>query len=255
MMPSALTRPDTGFALAMLLCLFTVTVGCKAPVYTDFDAFVAGDEVETGATEYRMSPPDVITIRSKRVRELDGLSQQIRPDGKLDLPLLGTVNVAGRTPEDVSAQLELLAQEYYHDADVSLSIAQYRSQQIFVFGEVGRAGPQRYTGTNTVLNTLASAQPTRLADPDRITIVRPGKADEPPARMTIDLNHIVREGDRTLDAMLEEGDIIYVPPNPLARTGLAIGQLLLPLQPAAQVVQSPTSIDRSVRGWNRGDQD
>ena len=51
-----------------------------------------------------------------------------------------------------------------------------------------------------------------------------------------------------LNAVLEEGDIIYVPANPLAAVGLALQQVLLPIQPAASVVKGPTDIDSTSRG-------
>jgi polysaccharide export outer membrane protein len=194
------------------------------------------------ATEYRLAPPDVIRLTSKRVRELHGHVETIRPDGKITLPLVGSVYVTGKTPEQASAEIQTLAQEYYEDADVSLRVEVFRSKKIFVFGEVGMVGAYPYDGTNTVLRTLASAQPTRLADPQRIQVMRPNGKGQMVARMTINLNKMIKEGDTSLDAVLEEGDIIYVPANPLASAGLAMQQLLLPLQPAAQTVQAPADI-------------
>ena len=64
--------------------------------------------------------------------------------------------------------------------------------------------------------------------------------------MTINLDKMVKEGDTALDAVLEEGDIVYVPANALASIGLALQQLLLHLQPAAQTIRNPVNIDRDV---------
>src|SRR5690606_26544621 len=146
---------------------------------------------------------------SKRVREINNHRETIRPDGKLTLPLLGSVFVAGRTCEDVSAQLEAMARDYYEDADVSVRIVSFQSKRIYVFGEVGRPGPYNYNGTNTVLDTLAAAQPSRLADPQRIQVLRPAPNGEFIRRMTISLDDMVKKGDTHLNAVLEEGDIIY----------------------------------------------
>jgi len=73
-------------------------------------------------------------------------------------------------------------------------------------------------------------------------VLRPNTDGQLIRRMTIDLNKMVREGDIALDAVLEEGDIIYVPPNPLAAIGMAFQQVLLPIQPAAQTMRGPTDI-------------
>jgi len=237
--------PDRRFLVSLVVgaAVLLIASGCQGPPrYTDYDAFVQEKKPLVTSTEYRLAPPDVITITSKRVREINGHTETIRPDGKITLPLLGTTFVAGRTVEEVSAELELLARDYYEDADVSLRVASFRSKKLHVWGEVQRAGPYSYTGTNTVLEMLSKAQPTRLADPEKIHVLRPSGDGEARKAMTINLNRMVREGDTSLDAVLEEGDIIYVPPNGLASVGLAFQQLLLPLQPISQTAQQPRII-------------
>src|SRR5690349_9063234 len=88
--------------------------GCEK--YTDFNSFVVEPRPVVTSTDYRMAPPDVITIQSKRVREINGHTEQIRPDGKITLPLLGSVFVAGKTSEEVSADLQQRARDFYEDA-------------------------------------------------------------------------------------------------------------------------------------------
>ena len=60
--------------------------------------------------------------------------------------------------------------------------------------------------------------------------------------MTIDLDRMITTGDTTLDTVLQEGDIIYVPPNGLARVGLTFQQLLFPIRPIADTVGGPADI-------------
>ncbi len=242
-------------AAALLGLAVIMLPGCLSePVYHDYAAFVSEPKPLVTSTEYRLAPPDTITITSKRVREINGHTETIRPDGKITLPLLGSLFVAGRTVEDVSAEIEMLAKDYYEDADASLRVSAFRSKKIFVFGEVGAPGPYPYTGTNTVLGTMAQAQPTRLANPQKIHILRPDSDGEMRKRMTINLDKMVKMGDTALDAVLEEGDIIFVPPSALAKIGLTFQQLLLPLQPIAQTVQAPSNIyDNSNRNnYNEG---
>lgn len=224
--------------------------GCTT--FTDYDAFIQEPRPVVTATEYRMAPPDVVLVTSKRVREINNHRETIRPDGKLTMPLLGTVYVAGRTCEEMSEELQAKARDFYEDADVSVRIVSFQSKRIYVFGEVGRPGPYTYNGANTILDTLATAQPSRLADPQRIQILRPSPDGRLVRRMTISLDDMVKRGETQLNAVLEEGDIIYVPANALASIGLALQQLLLPLQPAASVVQGPASIDGTFRGSTYG---
>jgi len=231
--------------LALLLGAAALT-GCQKQ-FTDYDAFVRDDQPVVIDMDYTMSPPDVIKIQSKRVREINNHVEQIRADGMITMPLIGSVFIAGMTPEDASLMIEELAQEYYEDADVTLRVRDYRSKKIFVFGEVLGPGPYPYTGQNSVLKTLSMAQPTRIADTQKVQILRPSKEGELVKRMTISLDKMVQEGDTTLNALLEEGDIIYVPPTPLGAAGLTMQQLLLPLMPAVSAAQAPPSMDDAFR--------
>ena len=230
--------------LAALACIALATLGGMgcAKTYTDYSAFVRHPQPTVVADEYRIAPPDKVSVQSRRVRELSSVTRQVRPDGRIRLPLLGSVMAAGKTSEELSAELSEMAQTYYEDAEVSAFVSGFNSKKVFVFGEVTNPGPKRFTGANTILETLAYAQPTRLADPGKIRILRPDADGDVRRLMTIDFNDMVKRGDTTLDAVLEEGDIIYVPANPLAATGLALQQLLLPLQPASSVVQNPRQI-------------
>ena len=241
----------SGLTLAMLLVAILTGLGC-APKYTDYDAFVKRPRPVVTAVEYRVAPPDVITFSSKIVREVHGNTQQIRPDGVVTLPLLGDAYVAGMTCGEIARQLQDKAREFYADADVTVRVAQFNSKKVFVFGEVASPGPYQYHGANRVLDTLAKAQPTRLADPAKIAILRPNEEGELVRRMTINLDDMVKRGDTSLDAVLEEGDIIYVPPTPLAAVGLGLQQLLLPIMPASQAVSGTASVEQNVHGTTYG---
>jgi len=240
---TAHSKRDVAMSLWLLMIVLTLcfTTAC-APTYTDYNAFIKYPIKPVAATEYRMSPPDVITIRSKRVREVNGHTEQIRADGRVSLPLIGSIYIAGMTPEEASAELEAMAREYYSDADIALRVVGYNSKKVFVFGEVNRPGPYPFTGENTVLNTMARAQPNRLADPAKVQVLRPNHDGQLIRRMTVDLNRMIEGGDLTMNALLEENDIIYVPPTPAAEIGLALQHLLIPVQPAASLAGSVPTV-------------
>lgn len=223
--------------------------GCAGnPQYTDYHAFLDEPRLPASNKPYLIGPPDMLEFTSTRVRELKNYRQVVSPDGYVDLPLLGRTYVAGRTTESLKQELEKRAEFYYRDSDISVRVSRYASKKIFVFGQVGGAGGYAYNGSNTVLNTLAQARPTDLADPTSIMIVRPDADGELRARMTIDLDRMVRTGDTTLNTVLEDGDIIYVPPTDIAKVALTFRQLLLPLQPIASTVQAPRDIVQSANG-------
>jgi polysaccharide export outer membrane protein len=239
-----ITRLPLGVTAAALLVMLWAG-GCQR--YHDYTAFVREPRPIVTTTDYRVAPPDVLSVTSRRVRELASHTEQIRPDGKLTLPLLGEVFVAGRSVEEIRVDLQQRATTFYEDADITVRVTSYNSQKVYVFGEVASPGTYPYNGANTVLGTLARAQPTRLADPARIHILRPNRDGRLIRRMTINLDKMVKEGDTKLDAVLEEGDIVFVPANALAAVGLALQQVLLPIQPAATTVSAPTGIDGDLR--------
>lgn len=233
-----------------LACLTLLALGgCSSnPQYTDYHAFIDEPKLPASNEAYLIGPPDVLEFTSTRIRELNSYRETVSPDGYVNVPLLGRVYVAGRTIESLQEELEERGRFYYQDADVSARVTRYASKKLFVFGQVAAPGPYFYNGSNTILDTLAQARLTNLADPGAITIVRPDENGELRARMTLDLDHMIQTGDTTLNARLEDGDIIYVPPTGLGRVALAFQQLLLPIQPVAATVNGTDDIGDTAFG-------
>jgi len=66
--------------------------------------------------------------------------------------------------------------------------------------------------------------------------------------MKVNMMRMVEHGELAQNVLLKPGDIVYVPPNPLAAVGLALQQLLFPILPAAQSVSAPASAAREFGG-------
>lgn len=239
----------TAFAAALAVAVLLMLSGCSSnPQYTDYHAFINEPKMPASSTPYLIGPPDVLEFRSSRVKEIGTYRETVSPDGFVNVPLLGRVYVAGRTVQSLQQELEQRANFYYQDADVNVRVNLYASKKIFVFGQVRTPGAYFYNGSNTVLDTLARAQPTDRADPAAITIVRPDENGELRARMTINLDQMVKTGDTTLNTVLQEGDVIYVPPSGIGRATISFEQLLMPLQPLSTLINGPANISQSATG-------
>lgn len=234
-------------ALACLLLL--MLSGCAGnPQYTDYHAFIQEPKLPASTKPYLIGPPDTLAFTSERVREVNGYRQTVSPDGYVSVPLLGRFYVAGRTVESFQQELEERGQFYYQDATINVRVSRYASKKLFVFGQVAAPGPYFYNGSNTILDTLSQARPTEMADPSSILIVRPDETGELRARMTVDLDRMIRTGDTTLDTTLQDGDIVYVPPSRFGKVALAFQQLLLPIVPISAVINGTDDIGTTTTG-------
>ncbi|MEO0476022.1 MAG: polysaccharide biosynthesis/export family protein [Planctomycetota bacterium] len=239
---SAIAATLAAIALLML-------IGCAGnPKFTDYHAFIEEPRMPASGTPYLIGPPDVLEFRSTRVREIGTYRETVSPDGFVNVPLLGRTYVAGRTVQSLQQELEQRAAFYYQDADINVRVNRYASKKIFVYGQVRSPGEYFYNGSNTVMNTLARAQPTNRADPSSISIVRPDENGELRARMTINLDHMIQTGDTTLNAVLQEGDIIYVPPSGIAKATISFEQLLMPFTPLSELINGPADVSESATG-------
>jgi protein involved in polysaccharide export with SLBB domain len=108
---------------------------------------------------------------------------------------------------------------------------EFKSKVLYVFGQVDEPGVKPFTGHETVLNLVAEARLNQYAWPQKIVIVRPN--DDPTVRqkVTVDIKEMFQTGNTTNDFVLEEGDLIYVPPSPLAQVSLTFKKLMGPIQP------------------------
>ena len=66
--------------------------------------------------------------------------------------------------------------------------------------------------------------------------------------MTVNLDHMIKTGDTTLNAVLQEGDIVYVPASGIGKATISFEQLLMPLQPLSSLINGPATISESATG-------
>lgn len=225
-------------AIALTILAFALPVGCL-PNDAQISSFIHDWEATVSASDYVVMPPDSVEISSSSAPEVDGETQIVRQDGKISLRLIGEVKIAGLTPLEISHKLESLLQKYYVDPKVNVRVLNNSSKKLYVFGQVAAAGGMTYTGRDTVLSVLAKAQPTFLAWKSQVKVIRPSHEDSMRSVMTVDVDRILTEGRLDQNVLLQEGDIIYVPPTPMAWVGLRLQEFLFPFGPVLQAVGLP----------------
>src|SRR4029079_2746143 len=131
---------------------------------------------------------------------------------------LGHVAIAGKSPQEVEELLTASLRTYYKDVKVHIDV-EFKSQWYYVFGETSNSGPKRFTGRDTLIQALADAQPTRLAWPERIYVIKPSPDPDQRHVTVVNLKEIIQQGDATSNVLLAQDDIVYVPLNPVANVG------------------------------------
>jgi polysaccharide export outer membrane protein len=157
--------------------------------------------------EYRLGPGDKLRVEVYRETQLSQ-SLQVRPDGKITLPLVGDVAAAGRTSIELRDALTTSLKEYVTNPVVTVIVQEATAAQVFVIGEVPNPGAQVMQGPLTVLQALAQAGGLReFADGDEIRILRRASS----GTVTIPFKYKDAIRGRIEPMHLQPGDTVVVP--------------------------------------------
>lgn len=158
--------------------------------------------------DYRMVPGDKLRIEVYKDQQLSQ-SLQIRPDGKITLPLIGDVPAAGATPRELAGTLTERLKEYLTAPVVTVIVAEAVPPMIYVLGEVNTPGAQPLSTPVTVLQALSVAGGFKdFAKPNDIKILRK-KPDG--SILTIKFNYKSAIASTGAPMMLQAGDTVIVP--------------------------------------------
>ncbi len=224
----------------VLVIIPIVLSGCFSAKSEDVQAFLRPDQADVTADMYILHPPDMITVLSSKVPELQrsgsisavGLTQQIRPDGKISLESIGDIMVAGKTPRQVADIIsKKLSELYQFDSSYPVDVrVNNRSKYYYIIGQVQRPGAQIYTGRETTLSAISKAVPNVRAWEEATQVIRPSLAlDGKPKIFKLNFKKMIEQGDMSGLVLLQEGDVIYVPPTILGSIGLTIEEVVGPL--------------------------
>lgn len=248
-------------AVVALLLIPISGTGCSSVCNPrDIEAFLRPHQVAVTAENYVLQPPDDIAIHCSKVPEINLQVQRIRPDGKVSFEGLGEIEVAGKTPAEVADVLGKKVAELYKltgDNPIEVRVVGFRSKVFYVFGQVFSPGLKVHTGRETALTALAEALPNPMAWEERTRVIRPSHDENvKPKIFKLNFKKMMARGDTSKDVLLQEGDIIYVPPTILASVAMVLEEALRPLARAfsgAYMLQNPPTGGRKDYGRGGGD--
>ena len=169
--------------------------------------------------DYVIGPQDVLTVSVFDQPDLGG-KYAVELDGSFTFPLIGRVKAGGMTIRDFETELKAkLSDGFFRNPQITVSIEQYRSQRVFVTGEVRNPATYALTGDMTLIEALARAGSTTQFASDEVVVVRGGKDTEEAAlpgadagreTIRVNLKDLQSGAAGARDVPLRDGDTIYV---------------------------------------------
>jgi len=161
---------------------------------------------------YRVGPGDSLNIFVWRNPELSS-TVTVRPDGKFSTPLIKEFLATGKTPPQLSIELEKALGEFVRDPLVTVIpggfVGEY-ADQVRVVGEATKPISTPYRKNMTVLDLMIRVGGiTDYAAGNRTVLLRyvGGKETE----FTVRLDDLIRDGDSSANVDLQPGDVLIIP--------------------------------------------
>ena len=170
------------------------------------DTFQSLDNVPVSA-DYTLGPGDEIITRAWGGIDVDYRSTVDR-NGMLNLPKVGSFNVAGVKAADLERNLRAQIGRLYTNFDLSVSLGQLRGLRVFVVGPAQRPGVVTLSSQSTLLSAVVAAGgPAPSGSMRKVLLRRDGRVVS-----ELDVYEFLVQGDKSKDVQLAAGDVIVFQP-------------------------------------------
>jgi polysaccharide export outer membrane protein len=178
-----------------------------------------------GASEsYRLAPGDEVEIRFFYNPELNDRAP-IRPDGRLSIPLMGELNIAGLTVAELTARLKDFFKSQLQKPELTVQVRGFTNQRIFVGGEVARAGVLPLVGTKTILEAIIESGGFKESSQRSSVLLIRRDASGNPSKMQVSLNDNAT-GPRASSTFLQPYDVVLVSESGISKADRVVDQYL-----------------------------
>jgi polysaccharide biosynthesis/export protein len=197
-------------------------------------------------TDYLVGPQDILMINVFEQEDMGG-KYPVDADGTFTFPLIGRVKAGGLSLRQLEGELRRMLRDgkIFKDPQLSVAVEQYRSQRIFIVGEIRNPGPYPLTGDMSLIEAIARAGSSLPTASGEALIVRAGSAGATGPTIptgdkseveTVDLKAL-QSGELVQNVVLKDGDTIFVP---RAESVYVFGQVksAYPIQRTTTVLQA-----------------
>lgn len=209
LLPRSLRRHGAGAMAGLLAAATTVLVlACGR-----HGSFIPVEEYPASAQdpEYRIAPGDVLAVRVWNQESMSNAHARVRDDGKISVPFLQDVEVAGTTPGELSQRLQTKLKTYVVNPVVTITVEEVRALRVSVLGEVSHPGQYELERNAGVLAAVAAAGGlTDYAHRNSLFVLRNNPDAKGPTRIRFRYASLVG-GERPASSFrLRPGDVVVV---------------------------------------------
>src|SRR5579872_285094 len=187
------------------------TVGVELPIFGhEFfrnvpTTFAPVDHIPVPA-DYVVGPGDQLLIRAWGKIDVD-VQVFVDRNGQVYIPRVGAIPVAGLRYDQLNGFLHSAIGRFFKDFDLDVNIGRLRSIQVFVLGFARRPGTYTISSLSTLANALfESGGPASNGSMRHVQLKRNNKVIT-----ELDLYQLILDGDKSGDANLQSGDVVYIP--------------------------------------------
>lgn len=163
------------------------------------------------AQDYLLGPRDVVAISAWGFDELQIKDLVVRDDGKISFPLVGEIEAKGLSPNELSQKITLGLKGYVNDPKVTVNVIKFRTNRVYVFGEVSRPGLYELERSHRLLDAIGIAGGyTKDTAKRKIFIIHKESVDKP---IKADLLRLLKNGDTSQNYVLNDGDTVFLSDN------------------------------------------
>lgn len=159
-------------------------------------------------TSYVIQPNDTLNLQVFQEPDLSNDSLQVDSTGNIQMPLIGEIVAAGRSPAELASTISnRLSERYIVDPQVTVSVSEAAARYVAVEGQVEKPGVYEIDREYTLLSAIARAEsPTDIAKLDEVVVFRTINGERMAARFDL---RDVRAG-LAPDPLLQGGDVVVV---------------------------------------------